>query len=233
MISRWTPACRFGSLVVIIALSAVGACRRSPPLTPPLPARADARATVSIGHPNTPTRRATERATASRPVGATTEPDAATSAPVARVSPSATIADVGGLSLGTPSPGPARVEGGTIGGSYDLIDVRVGRHAGFTRVVWQMVQPEGTPHYVTRLEQSDGAWRLAVELTDVSAFEAPQALEPEAGPEGGGVVSVRTLPVRDDALLAFAVALQGPVRYEVTTLQGPVRLVIDVFDVGP
>lgn len=183
--------------------------------------------------PASPMDRLATRAAATAPSVAPPRSSTKPTGPTPRAVRSATAVDVGGLSLATATPGTARVEGGVVGAQYDLLDVRVGRHPGFTRVVWQMAQDDGSPRYVAALAEGDAGSYLAVELTDVSVLGMPAALEPEPGPADGAVTGVASVPVRDDAVLAFAVGLRGPVRFAVATLQDPLRIVLDVYEEVP
>jgi len=219
--STWRPLqARCHALALscaVLAFGAAGACAGPSPTASPRRSNAPGQATEPTLPSGSP----------SAPPAVSPTP----TLPARRPSPAATDAAVGGQSIGTPPPGVARATAGAVGGQYDLLAVRVGLHEGFTRVVWELAQAEGTPHVVAEVDEVDGHWQVIVELADVYAMEAPQALEPEEGPAGGIVTSVRSLPVRDDALLAFVVGLRGPARIALTTLEAPARVVVDVYPI--
>lgn len=150
------------------------------------------------------------------------------------------------------------VTGGILGGTYSLIDFRIGRHDGFTRLVWEMAETEGSPRYevVQRLADGDHSGtandgvpvpsaesgarstgesgqagpRLVVILSDVYAYGMTGALSVDA-PDEGAVLGSRLLPLESDSLLQFVVDLSRPVSaIAVRTLEDPVRVIVDVPD---
>ena len=136
-----------------------------------------------------------------------------------------------------------RAEGGELGEYWRLVDTRLGRHDGFTRIVWEWQADMPAPRWqVVERDMGDGAPRtyppgaisgtawLEVKLSDVIAMEAPEALEPKASPGGPVVTGVAQLDLRDDAMIGFAVGLARPARFEAAVLDDPARLVLDVFD---
>lgn len=134
----------------------------------------------------------------------------------------------------------AVVEGGEIGTIFNLADVRVGRHDGYTRIVWEMEEAEGRPYHrvVTRVREDGSAvqpfgrhW-LEVSISDVYAWTRPELLESRTVALDGAVTVLQQLMIGDDAIYAVGVGLAGPVRFEVSLLESPVRLVLDVFDDG-
>ncbi len=134
----------------------------------------------------------------------------------------------------------AVVEGGEIGTIFNLADVRVGRHDGFTRIVWEMEEAEGRPfHRVVTRVREDGSpvqpfgrhW-LEVSISDVYAWTRPELLESRRVDLDGAVTVLQQLMIGDDAIYSVGVGLAGPVRFELGLLERPVRLVLDVFDDG-
>lgn len=120
------------------------------------------------------------------------------------------------------------VEGGAIGATYRLAAMRSGEHAGFTRLVWEMREAAGTPKYTATAVEAPGGARIELTLRDVYAqdFAGPLSLAVAGSPV---VTGVAPLPLQDDAALGFAVALSRAARFEVASLENPVRLVLDVY----
>lgn len=121
------------------------------------------------------------------------------------------------------------VEGGAIGATYRLAAIRSGEHAGFTRLVWELREATGTPRYTaTEVEAAGGGARIELTLRDVYAqdFAGTLSLSVAGSPV---ITGVSPLPLHDDAVLGFAVALARPARFEVAALENPVRIVVDVY----
>ncbi len=180
---------------------------------------------------------------------------AATGAPAAATTaaemPSATSTAAGDTASVAPEATPAdtaadyiglSAQGGTIGGAYELTDLRTGRHEGFTRIVWELDQVGSSPQFeaVERSNTADpvsgasvaGAARIEVKLHDTYARQMTGRLSATA--LGSPIVlGVTPLPSRDDTLIVFAVALARPARFEVVSLEdpsAPTRIVLDVFE---
>lgn len=134
----------------------------------------------------------------------------------------------------------AEVEGGEIGTIFNLADVRVGRHDGYTRIVWEMEEAEGRPYHrvVTRVREDGspvqpfGRHWLEISISDVYAWSRPELLESRTVALDGAVTVLQQLMIGDDAIYSVGVGLDGPVRFELSLLEEPVRLVLDVFDDG-
>ena len=131
------------------------------------------------------------------------------------------------------------VEGGEIGAIYNLSDIRVGRHAGFTRIVWEMAEAEGSPYHriVSRANEDAppgepfGRYWLEISMSDVYLWDRPELLQSRDVDAEGAVSALAQIMIGDDALYSVGIALDGPARFEVSALENPVRLVLDVFDV--
>jgi hypothetical protein len=149
----------------------------------------------------------------------------------------------GGTATGTPvatgTPMPSyiglSVSGGQLGEVFSLVDLRSGVNAeGTVRLVWELSARNGMPSYEI-VEESNtlsqpeseipGKARLTVTLHDVSAMDLGPTL-PLAVAGTTAVTGVFMIPTFDDALLSFGAGLA---RYEVTELEDPARLVVDVF----
>lgn len=121
-----------------------------------------------------------------------------------------------------------RLEGGALGRTYHLDDVRTGEHPGFTRIVWAMDEVAGGPRWTTLLRLDvEGTAVIDVVLSDVTAIAKPETLAAQS-PQSPIVDSVQPQRVADDAALHFAIRLSRPTGYRVTVLEDPVRVVVDV-----
>lgn len=133
-------------------------------------------------------------------------------------------------------------QGGVIGDTYNLTDLRVGEHEGFTRIVWELDQTGGSPRFeaVERSNVSEpisgmslaGAARIEVTLHDTQALQMAGRVAVDT-PASGVVRGVQIVPNVDDSLLTFAVVLDRPARFEIVALEvegTPTRIVLDVYD---
>lgn len=188
-----------------------------PPFTPTSSAPSSAPTVSGAGSPGEPTARPTESPTRTSPPA-----DDPTDRPL--------YASVDG----------AVVEGGELGTIFNLADVRVGRHDGYTRIVWEMEEAEGRPYHrvVTRVREDGspvqpfGRHWLEVSISDVYAWTRPELLESRTVALDGAVTVLQQLMIGDDAIYSVGVGLAGPIRFELSLLEEPVRLVLDVFDDG-
>lgn len=166
-----------------------------------------------------------------RPTAAATAPPRPASPAAATVVPAATAAPVPSPDDGLPGAAAVlgkRLEGGAVGGTYHLDDVRTGRHEGFTRVVWAMAEAEGTPHWTALLRRDvEGTAVIEITLADVMAIEKPAELSAQAV-DSPIVDRLEPRRVADDAVLGFSVRLAQPAGYRVTVLEAPVRVVLDI-----
>lgn len=134
-----------------------------------------------------------------------------------------------------------RTSGGELGGVYQLVDLRIGVHDGFTRIVWQLDASGGVPLWEA-VESTNsqeiasalglvGSARIELTLHDVYAYSTAAALEQEA-PASSLVIGTKVAPLMDDALLGFVIDLKRPARFEVKALEHetePTRIVLDVY----
>ncbi len=143
----------------------------------------------------------------------------------------------------TPEPSGQRVEGGTLGGVWNLVALRRGEHSDRFRLVLEMAETRGTvPYYTATLTdeatepfpgERDPVWgsvRIDLVVSDLYAYDYPLGdrlpIEVEDDPV---VTAVTTYPLFDDALLGFSIWLDTPAAFEVHELTDPVRLVVDVL----
>ena len=194
--------------------------------------------------------------------GAVTRPPATTVAPVdttaaattAAPAPSTTAASTTTSAPTTTAPpfnGTTAPKESPMAGSPDarLVDVRTGKHPGFTRVVWEMHGNSGTPAYQVGYAPGPfvdiGGSTVPVAGTaflHVIFFPAMRhditdpvdIIQTYLGPEviDVGVGSVRQVVFIEDfeATMEWAIGLTGQKAFEVFTLENPTRLVIDIED---
>lgn len=122
----------------------------------------------------------------------------------------------------------------TIGTAQDglvLLNVRVGKNEGFTRVVFDLAKQDGSAASVpqTRL------WREGE--TVVVAFDGVrddlfgQSLGGgEQAVNTGVVQAVYRIPVRDDSAAAYGIAVKGGAKVTLSSLTSPTRVIVDIAD---
>ena len=130
------------------------------------------------------------------------------------------------------------------GAKLTVTDIRVGRHDGFDRVVYEL-DGEGSPGwrvgYVDAADQDgrgrvlpvSGAGVLEVRI-DGSAYPFDTGIEPFAGPApvpgvpDGAVVEVTDALVFEGVAQSFVGVSSGDRPFAVTALSDPARVVVDV-----
>ena len=150
-----------------------------------------------------------------------------------------------------PFPGDLDPKDAPVSGSPNgnLVDVRTGKHPGFTRIVWEMDGATGTPWYQigfgTPPFVNIGGFEVPV---DGSAFlhvfffpgmrydisDPVDIVQTYFGPEVivVGVGSVEEVVFIEDfeATMEWVVGLTAEKPFHVFTLENPTRLVIDIAD---
>ena len=125
-----------------------------------------------------------------------------------------------------------------------LVDVRVGEHSGFDRVVFEFADdlPGYSVKYVELPVAEDGSGEsvelpgaeaaVQVVFTPASGFDLEAGEETYTGP--GTVTNDQTVEITGvassgdfEAMLSWAVGLRHEVPFEVTKLDSPARLVVD------
>jgi hypothetical protein len=122
----------------------------------------------------------------------------------------------------------------TIGTTQDglvLLNVRVGKNEGFTRVVFDLAKQDGSaaPVPQTRL------WRegetVVVAFGGVRDDLFGQSLGGgEQAVNTGVVQSVYRIPVRDDSAAAYGIAVHGGTKVTLSSLTSPTRVIVDIAD---
>jgi hypothetical protein len=131
-----------------------------------------------------------------------------------------------------PDPAPARVRALLIGvtaavlttcvasapaGAAALLDVRIGKHEGYTRIVLDL--DEGVKHQLDRIETERGS----VFLLKLNATSARRVIAPDAP-----MVSVVRIEPRDGETIVRVAATSTNVDVNVFPLRDPNRLVVDL-----
>lgn len=122
----------------------------------------------------------------------------------------------------------------TIGTAQDglvLLNVRVGKDPGFTRIVFDLAKQDGSaaPVPQTRL------WRegdtLVVAFGGVRNDVFGQSLGGgERAVNTGTVQSLYRIPVRDDAAAAYGISIHGGAKLTLSALTSPTRVIVDIAD---
>lgn len=234
---RWSPNLVLATVLTTVLTIVMAGCQFAPPVERPGTSGDDLgeASTAGVNPSSEPNPTAT----------ASSSPTRSAPPPTPRPAPSATLpsGDVPPQDEADDGPLVAAfdgvvVEGGEIGAIYNLSDIRVGRHDGFTRIVWEMAEAEGSPYHrvVSRADEDAppgepfGRYWLEISISDVYAWDRPELLQSRDVEAGGSVSALAQMMIGDDALYAVGVSLDGPARFEVSALENPVRLVLDVFD---
>jgi hypothetical protein len=147
----------------------------------------------------------------------------------------------------TPLPGSdylgMKKQGGALGGTWTLKDVRVGAHEDRFRVVIEMSESRDRAPFHEAIEVdnaavpfptgADTAWgaaRIDLIISDLYLFDFPVSERlPITPPENPVVTRVDRYPTESDAHIGFSIGLREPAAYEVYYLTEPVRIVVDVL----
>ena len=153
----------------------------------------------------------------------------------------------------TPTPPPAYIgqvyEGGILGYIWNLTDVRCEVQPDRVRLVLEMGGgEEGIPYFqlvevyndqvlfpiAPDQEAYDPSWgeaRIDITIGDLYAYDYPLNEKlPIVLPDNPLVTKIGLYPTYDDALLGFSIGLKVAAPYEVSTLESPARIVIEVLE---
>jgi len=156
------------------------------------------------------------------------------------------------LELPTPTP-PAYIdqvyEGGILGYIWNLTDIRCEVQPDRVRLVLEMGGgEEGIPHFqlveiyndqvlfpvAPDQEAYDPSWgqaRIDITISDLYAYDYPLNEKlPLVLPDNPLVTKIGLYPTYDDAMLGFSIGLKVVAPYEVSTLESPARIVIEVLE---
>lgn len=134
-------------------------------------------------------------------------------------------------------------QGGALGGTWTLKDVRVGAHEDRFRVVIEVSEARDHAPFHEAVEVDnaavpfpsghDPAWgaaRIDLIISDLYLFDFPVSERlPIVAPENPLVTRVDRYPTESDAHIGFSIGLREPAAYEAYYLTEPVRIIIDVL----
>jgi hypothetical protein len=134
-------------------------------------------------------------------------------------------------------------QGGALGGTWTLKDVRVGAHEDRFRVVIEVSEARDHAPFHEAIEVDnaavpfpsghDPAWgaaRIDLIISDLYLFDFPVSERlPIVVPENPLVTRVDRYPTESDAHIGFSIGLREPAAYEAYYLTEPVRIIIDVL----
>ncbi|GEM_PF-4571538 len=121
-----------------------------------------------------------------------------------------------------------------IGSAHDglvLLNVRVGKNDGFTRIVFDLAKQDGSaaPVPQTRLWREGDTVIIAFGGVRDDVFG--QSLgDGEQAVNTGVVQSLYRIPVRDDTAAAYGIAVHGGTKTTLSVLTSPTRVIVDIAD---
>lgn len=140
-------------------------------------------------------------------------------------------------------------EGGILGYIWNLTDIRCEVQPDRVRLVLEMGGgEEGIPNFqlvevyndqvlfplAPDEEAYDPSWgeaRIDITISDLYAYDYPLNEKlPIVLPDSPLVTKIGLYPTYDDALLGFSIGLKAAAPYEVSTLESPARIVIEVSE---
>ena len=141
------------------------------------------------------------------------------------------------FTIGVSEAKPVQViAGGSISDGLDLSHIRIGEHAGYTRIVFDVKYWEGygvpkagrssnnVGHYKFTLDQNN-----SIEI-EFSGFRSSSAKEVSV-PEQSMIQSIRRLKGEaygDDSSVFYRIRLRAPAKLKVFHLYAPARIVLDI-----
>lgn len=120
---------------------------------------------------------------------------------------------------------------GTAQDGLVLLNVRVGKNEGFTRVVFDLAKDDGSaaPVPQTRLWREGNT--VVVAFGGVRKDVFGQSLGGgEQAVNTGSVQSVYRIPVRDDSAAAYGIAVHGGAKATLSSAASPTRVIVDIAD---
>ena len=202
-----------------------------------------------------PTETTSPAATTATTAPPATQPPATTSTTVAPTTAPTTTTTTTAASTTTtttvPFNGTTATQQGPMNGTPDgrLVDVRVGAHPGFTRVVWEMDGNLGTPLYIVAYEPGPfenmagpvaapaGNAFLKVIFTPGIRWDLTDPGNIIRTYLGSELITVNSGSVREvmfledfEANMEWIIGLTGQKPFHAFTMENPTRLVIDISD---
>ncbi len=129
-----------------------------------------------------------------------------------------------------PGAAPQQVVG-SAHGDLVLINVRVGKNDGFTRVVFDLAKPDGSAAPVPQSRLWRDGETVVVAFDGVRDDAYARSLGGSAQQVNtGSVQSLYRIPVRDDSLTAYGIAVRGGGKATMSTATSPTRVIVDIAD---
>jgi hypothetical protein len=153
----------------------------------------------------------------------TTQPTATAAPRTAQPTTAARMTDIPGA--------PPQQVLGTAQDGLVLLNVRVGKNEGFTRIVFDLARQDGSAAPLPRTR----VWRegdtVVVAFGGVRDDVFGQSLgNGEQAINTGVVQSVYRIPVRDDSAAAYGFAVHGGAAPTLTSASSPTRVIVDIAD---
>lgn len=194
----------------------VGVQTGQPPIAPATPTPlATAQPVVVV---RTPTIVAARAATTMSPLPPSPQPPVSTQPPTA-----ARANDLPGVA-------PQQV----IGSAHDglvLLNVRVGKNDGFTRVVFDLAKPDGSAAPVPQARLWRDGETVVVAFDGVRDDAYARSIGGSAQQiNTGSVQSLYRIQVRDDSATAYGIAIHGGGKATMSTAASPTRVIVDIAD---
>jgi hypothetical protein len=122
----------------------------------------------------------------------------------------------------------------TLGTAQDglvLLNVRVGKDNGFTRVVFDLAKQDGSAAPVPQTRLWRDGETIVVAFGGVRDDVFGQSLGGgEQAINTGAVQSVYRIPVRDDSSAAYGIAVHGGAKATLSSASSPTRVIVDIAD---
>lgn len=166
----------------------------------------------------------TARAATVAPTPTRTEPSQSVKPSVA--AQATTAARVSDLPGGAPQQSVGSAQDGLV-----LLNVRVGKNDGFTRVVFDLAKADGSAAPVPQARLWRDGETVIVAFDGVREDAFARSLGAGVQQFNTGVVqSVYRISVRDDSATAYGIAVRGGGKATMSTATSPTRVIVDIAD---
>ncbi len=137
-----------------------------------------------------------------------------------------TTARVSDLPGGAPQQSVGSAQDGLV-----LLNVRVGKNDGFTRVVFDLAKADGSAAPVPQARLWRDGETVIIAFDGVREDVFARSLGAGAQQVNTGVVqSVYRISVRDDSAIAYGIVVRGGGKATMSTATSPTRVIVDVAD---
>lgn len=144
----------------------------------------------------------------------------------------------GQSAAGAPIPTQGEASGGSISDGLDVGEIRLGRHSGFERLVFDVTYWEGAGKAAGQAASSPGHFRIQPLVAgqeyviELGGFRALSAHLPRFAKDSRILSLSRRKgeAFEDDSTLSLRLAIRPGLCYRAFTLDNPARIVVDVAD---